>query len=337
MTSEFDLIELFLSAFPRAKVPVGPGDDCAVLAPARGQLCVTTDAVVEGVHFSRPAFSPEDVGHKALAVNLSDLAAMGARPTWFVCALGLSAGDGPTEVQRLAKGMAALARTHRIALVGGNFTRSPVLSVTLTAAGEVKRGRALLRKGAKSGDLLYVSGTLGEARLGVALLGRASRRRGLRINYRQGLQRHSPSEDDLSSMVDRQRRPTPRVALGLLAARFAHAAIDLSDGLAQDLGHLCQASRAAAQVELARLPLSPALVRCAGGQPRALAHALAGGEDYELCLAVPRQRARAFERACERAGERVTLIGHFAPGTRPVFRDEGGREVTAPSGFDHFG
>jgi len=138
---EFSLIERFLAFFPRARVPVGPGDDCAVLAPTRGALCVTTDAVVEGVHFTRAWFSPEDIGHKALAVNLSDLAAMGATPRWFLCALALPRDFPERELRGLARGMSALAREHRIALVGGNFTSARELSITLTAAGELQGPR----------------------------------------------------------------------------------------------------------------------------------------------------------------------------------------------------
>lgn len=328
MTSEFTLIEQFLRAFPRPRVPVGPGDDCAVLNPARGQLCVTTDAVVEDVHFSRPAFSPEDVGHKALAVNLSDLAAMGARPSWFLCAVGLPEHDAAAVVKGLSRGMAALAREHRVALVGGNFTRAPGLTVTLTAAGEVARGRALLRSGAQEGDGLYVSGTLGDARMGLSLLGRKPSRR------RQALAARQPGA---ALLMARQRRPAPRVALGLVAARYARAAIDLSDGLSQDLAHLCRASGVGAQVELAHLPVSDALVACAGSRQRALFFGLAGGEDYELCLAVPPERAAAFEKACAAAGAKVTRIGTFTRGRKPTFRGPGGRAVIVPSGFDHFG
>jgi thiamine-monophosphate kinase len=339
VTSEFTLIEQFLRAFPRPRVPVGPGDDCAVLNPARGQLCVTTDAVVEGVHFSRPAFSPEDIGHKALAVNLSDLAAMGARPSWFVCAVGLPASDGPAVVRGLARGMAALSRAHGIALVGGNFTRSPGLSLTLTVAGEVARGRALLRSGAKAGDWLYVSGALGEARMGLKLMdgGRSEteRRLGSGTNRRAGA--CPPPRSTAALLMTRQRRPCPRVSLGLLSARYARAAIDLSDGLAQDLGHLCRASRVGARVDLSRLPVSDALVACAGSRARALGVGLKGGEDYELCLAVPPRRAAAFERACAAGGEAVTFVGRVTPGPRLEFRDARGRAVTVPSGFDHFG
>ncbi|HYI02037.1 thiamine-phosphate kinase [Hyalangium sp.] len=309
MRGEFSLIERFLAAFPRARVPVGPGDDCAVLAPTRGALCVTTDAVVEDVHFTRKGFSPEDIGHKALAVNLSDLAAMGATPRWFLCALALPRGFPERELRGLARGMSALAREHRIALVGGNFTSARELSLTLTAAGELQQA-ALTRAGGRPGHLLYVSGTLGEARLGLIQL--------------QSGQRRGPA-------ILRQRRPIPRVALGSLASRFASAGMDLSDGLAQDLGHLCEASGVGAEVELAHLPLSPAVRAVLGPEG-----ALAGGEDYELLLAIPPDRAGAFERACARAGERVTHVGRLTRGHRRVWRGLEGRPVAPPPGFDHF-
>ncbi|MDC0713025.1 thiamine-phosphate kinase [Stigmatella sp. ncwal1] len=309
MHGEFSLIERFLSAFPRARVPLGPGDDCAVLAPSRGPLCVTTDAVVEGVHFTRAHFSPEDIGHKALAVNLSDLAAMGATPRWFLCALALPQDFPARELSRMARGMAALAREHRVALVGGNFTSARELSLTLTAAGELKRP-ALTRQGGRPGHLLYVSGTLGEARLGLELL---------RQGHRRG------------AAVLRQRRPQPRVALGLLASRFASAAMDLSDGLAQDLGHLCEASGVGAEVELSHLPLSPTVRQALGFEG-----ALQGGEDYELLLSVPPARVAAFERACARAGQRVTAIGLLTRDRRRVLRDPQGRLIPPPPGFDHF-
>jgi thiamine-monophosphate kinase len=306
---EFSLIERFLEHFPRARVPVGPGDDCAVLAPTRGALCVTTDAVVEGVHFTRAWFSPEDIGHKALAVNLSDLAAMGATPRWFLCALALPRDFPERELRGLARGMSALAREHRIALVGGNFTSASELSITITAAGELQ-GPALTRGGGRPGDLLYMSGTLGEARLGLIHL-QAGRRRG--------------------PAILRQRRPIPRVSLGRLASRFASAAMDVSDGLAQDLGHLCDASGVGAEVEVTHLPLSPAVRAELGAEG-----ALAGGEDYELLLAVPPERAQAFERACTRRGEQVTRIGRLTRGRRRVLRSADGRLLTPPAGFDHF-
>jgi thiamine-monophosphate kinase len=281
-----------------------------------GRLCVTTDAVVEGVHFRRSDGPLQDVGHKALAVNLSDLAAMGARPAWFVCALAAPALR-LGEVHALARGMAALARRHRIALVGGNVTRARQLSLTLTAAGPPVAGRPLLRSGGRAGDWLYVSGTLGAARLGLlSLHGRTAHR---------------------ARAEARQRRPEPRVALGQLAARYASAAIDVSDGFVQDLGHLLAASRVGAVVESARLPVDPDVRACVSGPRRALAMALRGGEDYELLLAVPRRRAAAFEKACARAAEVVSHVGTLVAGRGVQLLDARGQRtrVQAP-GFDHF-
>ncbi|MFL5357043.1 thiamine-phosphate kinase [Archangium sp.] len=308
---EFTLIDLFLSQFPRARVPVGPGDDCAVLSPSRGAQCITTDAVVEDVHFKRAWYSPEDIGHKALAVNLSDLASMGAVPRWFVCALALPRDYPRRELLGLARGMSALARTHGITLVGGNFTSAREVSVTITAAGELSPGSApLTRAGGRPGDVLYVSGTLGDARLGLQQLLAGQRR---------------------SAAILRQKRPVPKVELGRLAARYASAGLDLSDGLAQDLGHLCAASRVGAELELERLPLSRAVRATLGTEG-----ALAGGEDYELLLAVPPARTSAFERACLRGEEPVTRIGRLTPGAPGHVRDAAGRSLRLPAGFDHF-
>ncbi|HEY0093592.1 MAG TPA: thiamine-phosphate kinase [Archangium sp.] len=308
---EFTLIDLFLSHFPRARVPVGPGDDCAVLAPSRGAQCITTDAVVEDVHFTRAWFSPEDIGHKALAVNLSDLASMGAVPRWFVCALALPRDFPRRELSGIARGMSALAREHAISLVGGNFTSARELSITLTAAGELLPGTApITRAGGRPGDVLYVSGTLGDARLGLQQL-------------QAGLRR--------SAAILRQKRPVPKVALGRLAARFASAGLDLSDGLAQDLGHLCTASGVSAELALERLPLSRAVRASLGAEG-----ALAGGEDSELLLAVPPERSSAFEKACLRGAEPLTRIGRLTPGRPGLIRDASGRSLRLPAGFDHF-
>jgi thiamine-monophosphate kinase len=297
---------------------VGPGDDCAVVASSPGPLCVTTDAVVEGIHFRRADGRLEDVGHKALAVNLSDLAAMGARPRWFLCALAapsLTLG----EARALGRGMAALARRFSAALVGGNVSRARELSLTLTAAGTPAGGKPLLRSGGSVGDWLYVSGTLGGARLGLRSLRAKGRGR------------------PVPRAVRRQRRPEPRVALGVLSAPYASAAIDVSDGLLQDLGRLLSASGVGAQLDAARIPVDPD-VRLAFARPAgALRFALVGGEDYELLLAVPAGRARAFERACARAGEAVTAIGRLVPGAGLRLLDARGRPLQRlAGGFDHF-
>ncbi len=298
-------------------MPVGIGDDGAVLRCGPGPLCVTTDAVVEGVHFRRADGPLEDVGHKALAVNLSDLAAMGARPRWFLCALAAPSLTS-FEARALGRGMAALAKRFSTALVGGNVTRASELSLTLTVAGTLVAA-PLLRSMGKAGDRLYVSGTLGGARLGL---------HSLRSRGRRG--RHPAAER-------RQRRPEPRVALGVLSAGYASAAIDISDGFVQDVGRLLAASGVGADVEAARIPVDPEVRRAFGGPRPALRAALIGGEDYELVLAVPKGRASAFERACARAGEAVTAIGSLVPGRGLHLLDEQGRRLRLRlSGFDHF-
>jgi len=311
--NEFDLIARFLAPFGVRPPPRGPGDDTAVLPPSPASV-VTVDAVVEGVHFLRDTFSLADVGHKALAVNLSDLAAMGATPSWFVCALGLPGALRAQEVDELARGMAALARVHRVELVGGNVTRAPELSVTITVAGTVSR--PLLRSGARKGHHLYVSGYLGDAAAGLELLqGRSAIGRGQR------------------QLVHAQRRPAPHLAFGRIAARYASAAIDISDGLLQDLGHLAEASKVGASLESAAIPVSDALFAYAGSRARALGFALGGGEDYVLLVAVPPRRRAAFERALARAGLRALEIGRVTEGPGLLLD---GRPPTRPSGFMHF-
>jgi thiamine-monophosphate kinase len=277
-------------------------------------LCVTIDTVVEGIHFLRPQFRFEDIGHKALAVNLSDLAAMGATPRWFLCALAVPTKIESGAVARLARGMSALARRHRIRLLGGNVSAASELSITITAAGEVSSGRALTRSGGSPGDLLYVSGTLGDARLGLSVLKQGGR----------------------TGAAARQLRPSPKVGLGQLAVGYAHAAIDLSDGFAQDLEHLCRASAVGARVEAGRLPISRELRRRVPSLERATHWALAGGEDYQLLLAVPPQKAASFERRCARAGERVSQVGALTTGAQLQFISPSGKQLPPPGGFDHF-
>jgi thiamine-monophosphate kinase len=310
---EFSLIESFAAAFDPQPSPVGPGDDCAVIRPGRRDLCVTTDSVVEGVHFRLGPFSFEDVGYKALAVNLSDLAAMGARPRWFLCALALPKALR-RSAPRLAKGMSRLARAQRTALVGGNVSAARELSITITAIGETARGKALTRSGGRPGDALYVSGTLGDARLGLALLQRGVRSRAAR----------------------RQLRPEPKVALGLICAHRARAAIDISDGFAQDLAQLCRASQVGARIELDSLPMSGELRRAFPKRGQAIREALRGGEDYELLAAVAPEQAAAFERECARAGERVSRVGALTAGTQLRFISAEGTTLAPPRGFDHF-
>jgi thiamine-monophosphate kinase len=309
---EFDLIARFIRALPlRGEgVLLGVGDDAAVLAPPRGEaLCATVDAVVEGVHFDR-RYAPADVGWKALAVNLSDLAAMGARPLWALVALAFPRGTPPSRLTGVARGLGACARRYGVALVGGNVSRAGELSVTVTAVGAARRGELLTRAGARPGDLLLASGTFGEAALGL-------------------LPGAPPA------FVRRQRRPLPRLALGRALARIASAAIDVSDGLVQDLGHLCAASGVGATVAVADVPVSPRY----RARARALADpdrpALAGGEDYELLVAVPPRRLAAARAAAREAGTPLAVIGRLERGRRVRLLDRDGRERPAPGGHDH--
>ena len=313
--SEFTLIDAFVAAFPKGRALLGPGDDCALWPPSKTPLCITTDAVVEGVHFTRKTFSLEDVGHKALAVNLSDLAAMGATPAFFVCAVAAPRGLTVANVRAMARGMSKLARGVGIELVGGNFTRARELSLTLTVAGEVPASVALRRSGGRAGDVLYVSGTLGEAALGLAKLRKGETR---------------------GAAVARQRRPMPRLELGRMARGFASAGIDLSDGLIQDLGHLARASGVAARIDVPSLPVSPALRCWMATSPRAKRYPLDGGEDYELLLAVPAGRAEAFERACRAQKHAIHRVGELVFGSGVTLAG-GPAGRRASGGFDHFG
>jgi thiamine-monophosphate kinase len=319
--AEFALIERFLHHFPRAGpgLFLGPGDDCALLRPApRHELCVTTDTVREGVHFG-PRSTPEDIGHKALAVNLSDLAAMGARPRWFLAAIELPARVAPALVEGMARGMAALAREHRCLLAGGNLCRGRGVAVTVTALGDVPIGGALRRDGLRPGDLLVVTGTLGLAALGLRSLRRA---RLPRLAQRRG-------EAELAQL-----RPRPRVAAGLAARGVATAGIDISDGLAQDLGHLCDASRCGAELWSDQLPVGPLVA----ARRDWLSLCLAGGEDYELLLGVAPERWAKLRRHLERSGAHAFAVGRAS--ARPglwLARGPGGRaKKLSARGFSHF-
>jgi thiamine-monophosphate kinase len=309
---EFELIERLARVLPLEGegVILGLGDDAAVVAPPRGEeLVLTVDEVVEHVHFDR-RFTPGDVGWKALAVNLSDLAAMGARPLWALVALAFPRDEPAARILGVARGIAACARRHGLAVLGGNVSRAPALSLSITAVGAVRPGRHLTRSGARPGDLLLGSGTFGDAALGI-LPGAAP------------------------ALARRQRRPAPRLALGRAMASIATAAIDVSDGLAQDLGHLAEASRVGAVVETWRIPTSPAYRRRVAGLADPLAAALSGGEDYELLLAVPPRRLGRAMSAARRVGVPLAVMGRFERGRGVRLLGPDGRLRPVPSGHDH--
>ena len=317
--SESALIERFFRTCgaQRGDVTLGIGDDAALLTLGEGsELVVTTDTLVEGVHFPR-ASPPASVGHRALAVNLSDLAAMGARPCWALLALTLPSAEEPW-LSEFAAGLGALAREHRVALVGGDTTRGP-LTVTLHLLGAVASGSALRRSGARAGDVLFVSGTPGDAAAGLAL------EEGRLV---------APAEAR-SYLRERFLLPTPRVALGERLRGFASACIDVSDGLLGDAGKLAQASGLGVEVTLEELPVSEALCLTLG-EERARLLALSGGDDYELCFAVPTaQLARlATELPAERWNyRRIGVLGE----TRGARVLRGGTVMEfSHSGYQHF-
>jgi thiamine-monophosphate kinase len=291
-------------------VVLGPGDDAALLRPRSGwHLCVTTDALREGVHFG-PLFRPQEIGHKALAVNLSDLAAMGASPRWFTVALEVRRGLPPSSLDGIARGMARLAAAHGCVLVGGNVIRGDALALTLCALGEVPAGLAIRRDGLQAGDLIAVSGQLGSAALGLRRL-RAGSRRG----------------------AAHQLRPEPRVALGIAARGLASAAIDVSDGLARDLNRMLEASGCGAELWAESLPTTPQ-VRCSTDWT---ALCLQGGEDYELCLGVHPSRWERLRRRAERVGTRLTVIGEARQGRGLRLAEARGKRSRplVIRGFDH--
>ena len=313
---EFDLISRYF-ARPARRAALGVGDDCALLAPAPGmQLATSCDMLVEGRHFL-PTVAPDRLGHKALAVNLSDLAACGAAPLAFTLALAMPYVD-EAWLEGFARGLFALADAHDCELVGGDTTRGP-LNLCISVFGEVPAGQALLRSGARAGDDLYVSGTLGDARLALEA-------------FRGTLD----LAGETFALVRRAMElPQPRVALGVALRGVATSAIDISDGLQGDLAHLLRRSGVGARLDVDRLPRSAQL----GAQPLAVQRecTIAGGDDYELLFTAPAMRADAVQAAANAAGLAVTRIGviEAEQGLRRV--DAQGRAVADTWGsFDHF-
>jgi thiamine-monophosphate kinase len=317
---------------PPEDVPVGIGDDAAVAKTPRGALDVLTcDALVEGVHFDRAFVEAAAIGHRALAVNLSDLAAMGALPRLALLSLGLPPALPVEDFDAILGGLLDLAARHRVALVGGNLTRSPgPLFVDVTLVGSVKPRRVLRRGGAKPGDELWVSGSIGAGAAGLAWL----RRRADLGGAGEAL----PPSDAVRDAVAWYLRPQPRVRLGVIVARrrAAVACMDLSDGLADAVTQVAAASGVGAVLDAAALPRHPAALELWPGDG-SIDASLAGGDDYELLFAVPARRRRTFLAAVAQAGGvPVTRIGVITPpGTGVVVRD-GARERPLPSGYAHF-
>lgn len=320
---EFTLIDeiRWRCAVARADVVLGIGDDAAILSPPAGaQLAISMDTLVAGIHFPLSTM-PFDIGWKALAVNLSDLAAMGAEPAWATLALTLPDADA-AWLAGFCDGFAALAQPQRLALVGGDTTRGP-LSITVTVHGFVPAGAALRRDGARPGDRIFVSGYPGDAAAGLTSLLAAAL---LRV----------PAQDDLDYLMQRLNRPTPRIELGLALRGLASAAIDISDGLRQDLGHIAARSGVAATVHAAQLPQSPALARV-GDAAQRLHWQLAGGDDYELCFCVPQAAVAAVQDLASVLGLALTEIGAIEAGNGVRVVGPGGEEIPLQrGGWEHF-
>jgi thiamine-monophosphate kinase len=319
--SEFTLIEKYFThqRVRREDVMLGIGDDAALLKVPEGmELVVAIDTLVEGRHFP-VGTSPAAVGYKLLAVNLSDMAAMGATPAWMTLSLALPEAD-PDFLNPFAHGLFELAERFGVQLVGGDTVRGP-LCATLQIHGLVPQGAALLRSGARPGDQIYVTGTLGDAGAGLAIL--------------QGhLDAQAETRDFL---VQRLERPSPRVQEALLLRHIASAVIDISDGLISDLGHILAASGVGAVIDVDKLPLSSYLLACVEAQEERQRLALSAGDDYELCFCMPPEKEALLRERAEAMGCCVTHVGNIGaePGLR--LRNSKGESIEATeAGFDHF-
>jgi len=299
----------------RRDVPLGIGDDAAVVQAAIGQQWVVAlDVLNSGVHFPEST-DAASIGHKALAVNLSDVAAMGAAPAWATLGLTLPEAD-ERWLAAFSNGFFELAEQHGVALIGGDTTRGP-LSIAVQVIGEVGDAGYLTRGGARSGDVIYVSGNLGDAALGLQVANGAL----------------DVPEDDALYFLERLNRPVPRVALGRALAGQASAAIDVSDGLAADLDHLCVASATGATVRVEQVPVSGPLRRT--GPAAQWERVLTFGDDYELCFTVPADKAGHVEQLAADLGERITPIGRMG-GSRLQWRHQGETIVLDEQGYRHF-
>ncbi|QOX79756.1 thiamine-phosphate kinase [Trichlorobacter lovleyi] len=323
---EFGLIDHIRARFPQPTAPeLGIGDDAALLSPSAGrQVVVSTDLLAEGVHFDLGFGPARLLGRKSLAVNLSDLASMGAIPRWFFLSLAIPSGFSSEIIEGFLDGLAELACEHNCILAGGDTCGSKGgLTVSVTIMGEQRPELILKRSGAQPGDDIWVSGSLGDAALGLQLLMEGTRLGGV----------HDP-------LLLRQLNPTPRCELGLKLAEagLVNAMIDISDGLLADLGHICEQSVCGAEVLLGQLPLSPTLHSCSSTQsvfPWPLV--ISGGEDYELCFTAPADNRAAIRQLAKTAGIQVTVIGKVT-NSRQVHAilSDGTHFQPSASGYTHF-
>ena len=318
---EFDLIKRYFSRKSlQNNVSLSVGDDCAITSiPSGYQLAITTDTLVEGTHFL-PSISPADLAYKSVAVNLSDLAAMGATPTWMSLALTVPEIK-EAWLAEFSQSLFAILDRYGVSLIGGDTTKGS-LSITLTAQGFLPENKGLFRHQAKVGDWIFVSGFLGDSAAGLDLL----------------LQNRKIENESDRYFIQRHLNPTPRVELGLALRSFSCCALDISDGLLADLEHILERSQVGAEIYLENLPLSRHLCM-QYEQTQAEKFALTGGEDYELCFTVSEEKREEMEQVLRLQGIKVTCIGKILPQTSGLNLLKNGEKVTLPEhcGFDHFG
>ncbi len=316
MSGEFALIDLIkLRVKTRSDVVLGIGDDAALLSvPNDHHLVVSTDTLNSGVHFPEDT-APENIGYKALAVNLSDLAAMGATPAW--ASLAISLPDTDVEwLEKFLDGFFELADEHSVQLIGGDTTQGP-LSITVTVHGFIPKEQALRRDAARLGDEIWVTGSIGDAAAGLAQW-RAKGLQSAKLRYR----------------LD---RPTPRINVGIALRGIANAAIDISDGLLADLSHILAASKMGAEIEVCRVPMSKTLLDHFPDDRERYRLQLSGGDDYELCFTAPAHQSLAIEQALAECDVIGTVIGHIVAGTElKCFDEKGELFELGGKGFEHF-
>lgn len=322
---EFELIARYFAPLASDVAALALADDAARLRPRPGDdLVVTTDLIAAGVHFFADD-PPAAIARKALRVNLSDLAAKGAEPIGYLLALALPADWTEAWIRKFAAALAADQAAYGISLLGGDTSRAANgLTIAITAFGRLPRGSMVHRSGARPGDLVYVSGTIGDAALGLALrTGKIDRKPGARAAER---------------LLDRYLHPQPRTTLARVIRCHATAALDVSDGLIGDFGHICEVSSVGGVIEAARVPLSPSAAELVSADPRLLEVALTGGDDYEILATIAPGQVAQFERAARRAGVVVTRIGHVTKGQgSPLVLGRDGKPlVFGHASFDHF-
>jgi thiamine-monophosphate kinase len=321
MLSEFDIIQRYFNR-PAPGAVLGIGDDAALVEPSAGmELAVSTDMLVSGQHFFADA-DPGGLGHKSLAVNLSDMAAMGARPRWATLSLALPesmARENEKWLEAFSEGFFKVANAYQVELIGGDTTRGP-LNICVTIIGEVAKGNALRRRGARSGDDIWISGHLGDAALALA--------------HRKN---HIVLEaDEIEACLSALNTPTPRVGLGQQLVGLVHSAIDISDGLLADLGHILECSKASGIISMHEIKCSAPLKKRLP-HPLALKCLLAGGDDYELCFTASRSKRPKIEALSRELALPLTRIGKIGKGNGLVVHDATGETLTLDTmGYDHF-